>query len=292
VTLVVTLLGKKSIWMLTDRRLTYSPTRQRNDACKMLVVEENGGVAILGYAGLGASARNTEPSEWMNDVLRGQPIAPLEFYLGKLADAMKVELPPHLAQMPGLQVHTVLATALVDGQPRLYEIAVQASPQGLEPRFLYTRHAYSVRGSPPPHLGMAGSGAIHLLPPQRWFRDLRRLLNAFERGKLSAETVADALAGLNALAAKHDPFVSPECMVTWRCSGGGFQFYKGETRVPSDRPIPSVGNGVDIKLVVKALLPFMLRSTEHVLRGEPAPVDGLAIEAAVNRVHARPKRKL
>jgi hypothetical protein len=41
----------ESIWMLTDRRLSF-PARFRDDARKMMALETNDGLALLGYAGL------------------------------------------------------------------------------------------------------------------------------------------------------------------------------------------------------------------------------------------------
>src|SRR4051812_18168576 len=118
-TLVMAFHGEQSIWLCADRRLTY-PNRHQDGACKVLVVEGTNGHALLGYAGLGASVGGTQPSDWMNDLLADQPTGPLEGYLGLIANAMKADMPAHLASLAGAQAHHLLAPAIVDGETRLY----------------------------------------------------------------------------------------------------------------------------------------------------------------------------
>ena len=71
-TFILAVRGPKSIWLLADRRLSYEGRLPKDDACKVMFLETTDGVAILGYAGLGATARGTEPSDWMSAVLRGR----------------------------------------------------------------------------------------------------------------------------------------------------------------------------------------------------------------------------
>ena len=61
-TLIVTVNGPESIWLLADRRLSFGGNRKpRDDAIKILALETTDGVALLGYAGLGLTVRETEP---------------------------------------------------------------------------------------------------------------------------------------------------------------------------------------------------------------------------------------
>ena len=69
-TLVLTVNGPETIWLLADRRLSYEGRSPKDDARKVMFLETTDGVAILGYAGLGATARGTEPADWMSAVLR------------------------------------------------------------------------------------------------------------------------------------------------------------------------------------------------------------------------------
>lgn len=94
-TLVLTVNGRETIWLLADRRLTYKGRPAKEDGRKVMFLETTDGVAILGYAGLGATALGTEPADWISAVLRSRNL-PLEQSLGKLAEAIKKQLPRHL----------------------------------------------------------------------------------------------------------------------------------------------------------------------------------------------------
>ena len=59
-TLVATINTPESIWLLADRRLTYKGRPPKDDAHKVMVLEATDGVALLGYAGLGATALGNE----------------------------------------------------------------------------------------------------------------------------------------------------------------------------------------------------------------------------------------
>lgn len=71
-TLVLTVTGRESVWLVADRRLSYIGNRYRDDARKVMFLDTTDGVAILGYAGLGTTALGTEPADWMSAVLRGR----------------------------------------------------------------------------------------------------------------------------------------------------------------------------------------------------------------------------
>ncbi|MCI0429740.1 MAG: hypothetical protein L0210_04245 [Rhodospirillales bacterium] len=120
-TLVVAVTGSESIWLLADRRLSIGGRPLKDDARKVMFLEATDGAAILGYAGLGATAGATEPSDWMERVLRGRNL-PLEDSLRVLAGVMQRELPPHLIGIPS---HHVIVPAFVGEEPRLYTIDLE-----------------------------------------------------------------------------------------------------------------------------------------------------------------------
>ena len=91
-TLVVTVIGSESIWLLADRRLSFKDRPPKDDARKVMFLETTDGVAILGYAGLGVTGLGTEPADWMTAVLRGRNL-PLEQSLEALTEAMKKQFP-------------------------------------------------------------------------------------------------------------------------------------------------------------------------------------------------------
>jgi len=102
-TLVVTVNGPEAIWLLADRRLNRRLSGRsgpiKDDARKLMFLETDDGVAILGYAGLGATALGTEPADWMSAVLRGRRLS-VEASLSVLAEAVKRQLPPSSTVAP------------------------------------------------------------------------------------------------------------------------------------------------------------------------------------------------
>jgi len=126
-TLIATVNGRESIWMLADRRLSYQGRPPKEDGRKMMFLETTDGVAILGYAGLGATAKGTEPADWMSAVLRGRKL-PLEQALGELAGAMQRQYPSHLIRFPKNvpASHNILIPAFVDAEVRLYTIDLES----------------------------------------------------------------------------------------------------------------------------------------------------------------------
>jgi hypothetical protein len=48
VTLILTVNGRETIWLLADRRLSYARQKPKDDARKVLCLDTDDGVAILG----------------------------------------------------------------------------------------------------------------------------------------------------------------------------------------------------------------------------------------------------
>jgi hypothetical protein len=120
-TLIVAVNGPNSLWLLADRRLSYKGRPPKDDAHKIMFLETTDGVAILGYAGLGATAFGTEPADWMSAILRGRNLT-LEQSLGVLAKAMEKQLPRHMLHLPrdGGPAHNVIVPAFLGNEARLY----------------------------------------------------------------------------------------------------------------------------------------------------------------------------
>lgn len=70
-TLAVSILGRRSIWLLADRRPTYKGAPPKDDAIKIVGVDAKDWNALLAYSGLGKTAAGTEPSDWVVSVPRG-----------------------------------------------------------------------------------------------------------------------------------------------------------------------------------------------------------------------------
>jgi len=111
-TLVVGITNEASIWLLTDRRLSYDDGSHIDDARKLLVLETTDGIALLGYDGLGATVLGIEPGDWMSRVLRGRNIG-LEKSLSVLTRAVRGKLPRHQLGLSciGPPLHNVMIPA-------------------------------------------------------------------------------------------------------------------------------------------------------------------------------------
>jgi hypothetical protein len=286
VTLVVTVNGPDTIWLLADRRLSYEGRVPKDDARKVMFLETTDGVAILGYAGLGATALGTEPADWMSAVLRGRNF-PLEQSLGALAEAMKKQLPQHMVQMPtggGGPAHNVIIPAFLGKELRLYTIDLAFAPDLKSYAFRYTRHVGDKPPlSPPrtPRVAIGGSGALYLTrdAKKKWIRSLLRMVKANHRGRVSPRAVADHLAKLNSEVhlGIRDKSVGPRCIVAWRHrkggvqnSGGAHQFYSGTTRDASSPSLPTIGTGMDIEAICSVVSPFTTKMFEAMWAGHPA----------------------
>ncbi len=178
-TLVLTVNGPELIWLLADRRLSYGGGQPpKDDARKVIFLETTDGVAVLGYAGLGATALGTEPSDWMSAVLRTRNF-PLEQSLGALAEAMKKQFPWHMIWMPGAggPVHNIIIPAFLGRETRLYTIDLELAPDRTSTAFRWARHTVGMTAKPP-RIGLGGSGGIYLLrqKDKKWIRSLLRVV--------------------------------------------------------------------------------------------------------------------
>ncbi len=270
VTLVLSVHSRDSLWLVVDRRLSRSGGRPRDDAVKVMVLERTDGVGLLGYAGLGATPKGTQPSEWMSAVLRGRGGLTFEQALGVLSDAANRELPEHLARMSGgvdgIVGHTIVIPAFVRGVgPRLYTIDNVFNSQTRQHRYRFTRHVGPEdQGSMSPRVGLAGTGGIYLHQKRKlWARALLSLVNAHDRGKVSDYLIADQLARLSYMTHQAVPrTVGPRCIVVWRRRpddrrarpGGGHRFYTGVDRDRETFAIPTIGNGMDVQALVGVLM--------------------------------------
>lgn len=290
-TLILAMTTDQSIWLAADRRLSCEGRKPKDDARKLAFLETTDGVAILGYAGLGATAMGTEPSDWMGNVLRGRNI-PLERSLGVLSDAMRRQLPRHLRNMLPLgQVagHTVIAPAFIGNNPALYTIDQVLSPDRRRSFYRFTRHELTApRTIRPPRLTVGGSGMLSLPQARQWKRDLLSLVNNHDRGKVSALAVADRLASLNHAVSRKDGSVGADCIVGWRYrrgsphkSGGGQQHYSGLKRDYSGISLANIGAGMDMRAVMHAMMPSSLRMFEEMREKGP----GLPLDAEAIRKH-------
>lgn len=304
-TLVLTINGPDTIWMLADRRISFANRPPRDDGRKMMILETTDGVAILGYAGLGSTAGGTEPADWMSAVLRGRNI-PLEQCLTELSSALERQFPKHLAALPTRfgAAHHIMVPAFLNDEPRLYSIDLAFAPNRRSYWFRYTQHVVGpVPAGPrrPPRVSLAGSGTAYLLRDKRWMRELLKMVRACDRQRIAPHVVADYLAVLNNRASLGtvDNSVGPRSIVVWRHrkggarkGGGAHQFYCGVERESDSGPLPPLGNGMDIHALIQATMPFMMSQIRQ-KEGCVAPeMDRDAINAALAKLPNTPDETL
>ena len=109
-TFVITLRARETFWVLADRRLSYKNGPPKDDAVKLLDLQTVDAVAVLAYAGLGATLQGTQPSAWMSNVLRGRGGLTLEQSLAILANAATKQLPAWLQTISSDHIIRVLLT--------------------------------------------------------------------------------------------------------------------------------------------------------------------------------------
>jgi hypothetical protein len=282
--------GERSIWLSADRRLSRNGRPLRDDACKMLFVEAEDGVAILGYAGLGQTAAGTEPSEWMSAVLRGRNHR-LEDYLAVLGGALQRELPRHTSGLPDF-AHNIVAIAYLNREARLYTIDLVKMAG--KAQFRWTRHIQ--RHNKAPRFGLAGSGAPLLMADKSWMRPLARLISAHDRGRIDHMSVADRLAQLNDKVSLHiaDRSVGDACIVACRHrdGGGGHWCYERSAFGGNATP-PTIMRGTDMKAFCEILMGPTQELFARIRAGEVDPKpDEKAMNEQIALLPRTPDEKL
>jgi len=270
VTLILAAIGKETIWLAADRRLSARGCAPKDDGCKLMFLETKDGVGILGYAGLGETSAGMEPSEWMSNCLRGRNLT-LEQSLSVIAKAMEVQMPKHLLRIPSelMAHHAIVVPAFVNEEPRLYILQLELSPDRKLKRMHFVRHRPK-GGRKPPKFGLAGSGAMMLLKDKTWMRPLTRIVRAADRKQLPLHSVPRYFAQLNERVHAVDPFVGSKCIVAWRNrkkgvhKGGGNHHHLNGTTQDSDGGgfIPTIGNGTDIIAMIAPLWESMMASVK------------------------------
>jgi hypothetical protein len=237
-------------------------------------LETTDGVGLLAYAGLGATSRGTQPSDWMSAVLRGRGGLTFVQALGILATVATKELPTHITDIPG--GHSIIVPAFIRGVgPRIYTIDNVVDQSTGQHLYRYTSHQRTDSASSPPSgpFAAGGTGGLYLVQKARkdkaWARALLRLGNAHDRGKVSDHLIADHLASLNYEAHQRvgDGSVGPRCIVVWRrrpdarrpAPGGGQQCYTGLDRDRDSAAIPTIAGGTDVASIAGRLIEHLQR---------------------------------
>lgn len=201
-TLIVTVAGRESIWMLADRRLS-GVKEMKNDARKIMFLQTKDGVAILGYAGLGAVIRGkelTEPSDWMSRALRGRNLL-MEESVNELARAASEQLPQYLSKMPigYLRAHHISIISFVNEKMARYSINLTPAPNRKDYYFSVENHGAKMptTSNTVGPFSLAGSGGLFLKNNMSMLQNLPPLIRDHDNKRLPAVKVAEHFANLN-----------------------------------------------------------------------------------------------
>lgn len=289
--------GRETIWMVADRRLTFSSRRTRDDARKMLLLDATDGPALIGYAGFGLTALGTEPSDWISRVLRGRS-GTIQECLGWIALAFEKELAPKMratsrARLPS---HHFVSIGFASGKPVIHVVEAAWFADGTAHKLMFRFTRFENQHGLPPPFAVSGSGAIPILAQAERLKSLKHLSRAHDRGVLSSLRFADELASLAFDTSRKETTVGPSSIVVWRYrdgrqfkGGGGHQFYRDGIRILGDASIPTISRGQDTIAMIDAILPHML--DEHG-RLKQNGIDSSAINAALRLLPYGPDDKL
>ncbi len=264
-TLALTVIGRETIWVVVDRRLSYQDGSRRDDASKIMRLHADDGSGLLIYAGLGATARGTEPSAWMSATLRGQGWL-FENALGRIAEAANTQLPSHLKDLPGGR-HIILAPMFYDdGGARLFAIENRVDVTGQHASAFVKINRTPDPSSPTATIGAVGTGAS-TLDRHHHFSNTRRSLHSLiknnDEGKVSDRTVAERLAKLSLQVHQRttDGTVGPRSIVAWhrrpgsKLPGSGQAFFDGLVMEDSiHNSFPVLMTGLDVQAIGSVLL--------------------------------------
>jgi hypothetical protein len=261
-----------------------------------MLLDTTDGTAILAYAGLGATAAGTEPSDWMSATLNGLNL-PMEQSLGHLAEKIKERLLGHLKGSP----HVVVAPAFVTGEARLYMISAVHSREKKEYSIKYERRIMRPDLPITPRVCCAGSGAAAVRKGGlKCMRDILRLIAAHDRRAVTALTVADQFAALNDTVAAEDNLVGRRCIVAWRYSpqgvhggGGGHQYYSGSDRDADSRALPTLAQAFDIRAIVGVIGPYtfdLMKASKE--SGVPIEIDTTKVNELLGELPEGPNDEL
>jgi hypothetical protein len=226
VTFVVSLVGRDTVWLLADRRISW-PGRRSDHGIKVMTLDTTDAGAILGYCGLGETSAGVQPSAWMHDVLQGWDMS-MDDALWKLALEHQHHFPRHLGA--AFKQHLVVAPAFVGESCRVYAVGTNMMGQVVHTRLRLADTRYPPHLPPaPPRVVYAGSGGKWFGADREsrnklrtlWVRELCSLAKKHDQRRISAVVVADLLARLNLKVSREvSASVGPDCFVVWRSRPG------------------------------------------------------------------------
>lgn len=300
-TLALTVIGRETIWVVVDRRLSYQDGTFRDNASKVMALHADDGAGFLIYAGLGATARGTEPSAWMSATLRGQGWL-FENALGRIAEAANAQLPSHLKDLPGGR-HVVLAPMFYnDGRARMFGIENLVNATGQHASAFVTVNRTADPTSPTARIATVGSGAFTLVRNSHFSnvqRSLHSLIKNNDEGKVSDSTVAARLAKLCFQVHQRttDGTVGPRSIVAWhrrpgsKLPGGGAAFYDGLDLEDNFRnSFPMLMAGLDVQAMSSVMFEDAWGRIERGL--DPLVLNNLDLQRKLSEISHDPDDRL
>ena len=146
-------------------------------------------------------------------------------------------------------------------------------------------------------LKLLGSGTRFVRKGDPEFKELSKLVAAYDENRLAAVTVADRFARINSAVSTRDVYVSSECIVLWRNAhpdthreGSGHQAYAGAARDPNASfLVPTLGGGMPISDIAAVLMPEFMKLMEA---GGNVAMPWLELDAKIAQIATEPDEKL
>lgn len=299
-TLVLTVNGIESVWMLTDRRLSSvhrsgKILAREEGGCKLFILDATDAHALIGYAGLGRTPGGMQPSDWMSNLFRGRRLT-IEQALSVLCKATKEQFARIFAADVNPGSHVFLVTCWQGEVPRLF--GVFATKGSVEKRRLRSVRSDGTEGTPRVVTGGSGSHVIERM--RGWKRELIRLVNAYDRSRVSPTIVADYLARLCVEVSSRDESVGPNCVIAVRNRpnhaqkwGNTHWCYANGIQDSANCRVPFIMQGLDLRAVADVIMPSFEAAADPFFNGgEMGEIDDVEVNRRLSEMPRLPDDRL
>ena len=306
-TLVYAAQTKRSVWLMTDRRLSYGDSKRapHDDGVKQCHIYTEDGIVMLGYAGLGKTSVGIQPSTWMAGIFNGlKGTVPEHLELLKLR--MLEQLPKHFKKIKSKEdvlLQPVIAPAIVNGKTRIF--VVQFSAYRAHKRNLgivaIPQYTNKLTGFKYNCCDLAtGSGQREPFKiGNSWRRELFNRLKLFDNAKVDGNYVAEHLNILNQYSASIHDDISEACDICFKSTNktsGTYRFPLPNQQFDNcgQAMIPTVMASKNLGPIVNAFKPLLIAQAKTFINNDDTHLE-IALEHLkldLEKISENPEEKL